>query len=125
MEDQRTALDTLYFVNGGNTPITLEIITGGINQTSTIHVKVEGLFDKPGIKGHLNRTPIGTNQTLNGKNLLIACSIADTSRETNYTELIVRINGGLFYKEYVLYATVENEGDVVSYACIIRFFKPF
>lgn len=123
-EERKTALDTLYFVNDKDTDISLEIITGSVGQTSTIHAEINGVFDREA-NGQLTETVIGNNKTLKGKNLIVTCAITDTSRETNYTELIVRLKGGMFYKEYPLYATVEEEGDTVVYVCVIRFFKPF
>ncbi|RZJ51766.1 MAG: hypothetical protein EOO44_13895 [Flavobacterium sp.] len=124
MKDKRTALDTLYFVNESNKKVSLEIITGGLGQTSTFDAKIEGILDIKKANGSIPQTIISDNKTLNGKILTIACTITDTSRDTNYTELRIRLNGGIMFVEYPLFANVENEGDTVDYRCVIRFFNP-
>ncbi len=123
MENQKTSLDTLYFVNKTNKKISIEIITGGIGQTSTINASIDGIFDE-NANGYLPETIINSNKNLEGKTLIISCTITDTSREINYTELRIRLKGGLLYAEYPLFASVENEGDTISYRCIIRFYNP-
>lgn len=124
MKDKRTALDTLYFVNESNKKVSLEIITGGLGQTSTFDVEIEGILDIKNAHGNIPQTVISDNKTLNGKILIISCTITDTSRDTNYTELRIRLNGGIMFLEYPLFANVENEGDTVDYRCVIRFFNP-
>lgn len=123
MAKKRTSLDTLYFVNKSNKKISLEAFSGGIGQTSAIQIKIDGMIDEE-FEGNLPETVLGQNKDLIDKDLILSCTITDTSKETNYTELIIRIRGGLLYAEYPLYATVDNEGDVVSYRCVIRFFNP-
>ncbi|MBO0360706.1 hypothetical protein J0X19_22285 [Hymenobacter sp. BT186] len=119
------ALDTLYLVGDTDQSIALEVITGGINQTSTINVEIIGSqIIAKGIQGNLPQTTIGSNKELQGKILSVTCSIADTSRDTNYTELRIRLNGGILFMEYPLFATVAEEGDSVNYVCVVRFFKP-
>jgi hypothetical protein len=124
MKDKRTALDTLYFVNESNKKVSLEIITGGLGQTSTFDAKIEGILDIKKANGSIPQTIISDNKTLIGKILIISCTITDTSRDTNYTELRIRLNGGIMFIEYPLFANVENEGDTVDYRCVIRFFNP-
>jgi hypothetical protein len=119
------ALDTLYLVNNTDQTIALEIITGGIDQTSTINVEIiDDQIIAKGIIGNLPQTNIGSNKGLQGKILSVTCTISDTSRDTNYTELRIRLNGGILFMEYPLFATVADEGDSVNYVCIVRFFKP-
>ncbi len=120
----QTALDTLYLVNKTNQKISIEIITGGIEQTSTITAELDNQRIVDGINGYFPETIIGNNKELNGKTLIIACTIADTSRNTNYTELVVRIKGGISFREYTLFKNVEEEGDSVDYVCLIQFYNP-
>jgi len=124
MNEERTALDTLYFVNDSNKKVSLEVITGGFGQTSTFDAKIDGILDLQKINGSLSPTIITDNKSLKGKVLIISCTITDTSRDTNYTELRIRLNGGIMFIEYPLFANVENEGDTVNYRCVIRFFNP-
>ncbi len=124
MSEKKTVLDSLYFVNKSNRRVALEIITGGPGQTSSISVKIDDLIDIGDIHGNLPETIIGDNKTLNGKYLIIACSISDTSREINHTEMRIRLTGGIIFMEYPLFAKVDNEGDTVDYLCIIEFYNP-
>lgn len=119
------ALDTLYLVSDTDQTVSLEVITGGIDQTSTINVEIiDSQIVAKGIQGNLPQTTIGSNKDLQGKILSVTCTITDTSRDTNYTELRIRLNGGILFMEYPLFATVPEEGDTINYVCIIRFFKP-
>lgn len=124
MNKERTALDTLYFVNDSNKKVSLEVITGGLGQTSTFDAKIDGILDLQKINGNLPPTIITDNKSLRGKVLILSCTITDTSKDTNYTELRIRLNGGIMFLEYPLFANVEKEGDTVNYRCVIRFFNP-
>lgn len=123
MTKEIPALETLYFVNDSNKRVSLEIITGGLDQTSTITIKIDNNEIIKNANGNVPQTFIGDNKSLKGKTLIIACIITDTSKDTNYTELRIRLNGGLFFIEYPLFANVESEGDSIIYKCIINFFK--
>jgi|SRR5687768_4557959 len=121
---KRKALDTLYFVDASNKKVTLEVITGGVGQTSRMSIFLE---DEEIIKNHPGIFPvteIGSNKELQRKILTIVCTIADTSRDTNFTEMRIRLNGGIIFMEFPLFATVETEGASVNYTCLITFFKP-
>ena len=121
---KRTAIDTLYFVNATNRKVTLEVITGSIGQTSKMTITLD---DEEIAKNHVgifDETVIGSNSELEGKVLTVVCTIADTSRETNLTEMRIRLNGGILFMEFPLFAIVENEGDSANYTCIFTFFKP-
>ncbi|HQW92897.1 MAG TPA: hypothetical protein PKY28_07340 [Ferruginibacter sp.] len=121
---KRTAIDTLYFVNATNRKVSLEVITGSIGQTSKMTINLDGadiIKNHPGI---FPETVIGANNELEGKVLTIVCTIADTSRDTNMTEMRIRLNGGIIFMEFPLFAIVENEGDSVNYTCFFTFFKP-
>jgi hypothetical protein len=121
---KRTALDTLYFVNDSTKSVTLEIITGGEGQTSKMTIDVDNDIVVKNHPGIFALKAIGTNKSLQGKVLTIVCTIADTSRDTDFTEMRIRLNGGIIFMEFPLFAVVENEGDSVNYTCLITFFKP-
>lgn len=121
---KKTALDTLYFVNDTNKNITLEAITGDIGQTSRMTIGLDNEEIAKNHDGSFPETVLGSNKDLKGKVLTIVCTIADTSRNTNFTELRLRLKGGIIFQEYPLFAEVENEGDSVKYTCLITFFKP-
>ncbi|WKL47509.1 hypothetical protein Q1W71_21440 [Flavobacterium pectinovorum] len=124
MKEQKTILHNYYFVNSKNTPVTLEVITGSVGQTSAIDAKIEGVLNIENANGGISETTIGENKSLQGRTLIISCTITDTSRDTNYTELRVRLRGGVNFAENQLFFTVENEGESVNYQCIIHLVKP-
>jgi hypothetical protein len=121
---KKTALDTLYFVNGSNKNVTLEAITGDVGQKSRMSIDLDGKEIAKNHDGSFPETVLGSNKDLLAQTLTIVCTIADTSRNTNFTELRLRLKGGIIFQEYPLFAEVENEGDSVKYICIITFFKP-
>lgn len=118
------ALDTLYFVNSSNRNVTLEAITGGVGQTSKMTVDIDGEEKAKNHPGNLPETVLGSNKDLQAKTLTVVCVITDTSNDTNYTELRLKLNGGIMFQEFPLFAEVENNGDSVKYVCVITFFKP-
>lgn len=121
---KRTALDTLYFVNSSNRNVSLEVRTGGPGQTSRMRIELDDTEIVTGHPGHFPETIIGSNKFLQEKTLLINCTITDTSKDTNFTELRIRLDGGIMFMEFPLFASVENDGDSVNYTCLITFFKP-
>lgn len=123
MKEQKTDLNTNYAVKKTDHPVSIRVMTGGINQTSVISAEVGNLLNIPEAYGSIPETIIGSNKELKGKRLLLTCIIADTSRDTNYTELKITLKGGSNPKasDFHLFTSVENEGDSVKYTCIISF----
>ena len=74
--------------------------------------------------GDFVKTLLGTNRELNGRKLGIVATIADTSRETNFTSLTIRLRGGLNAVDFPLSKTVDEEGGSADYLCLVEFFKP-
>ncbi len=123
-------LDTDYIVNVSVQPVTLELIVGPVGQTSKTILTIDGqspkdvtsgdLPDK--VVGGLDVTLIGRNSELGGRVLKIKTNISDTSKETNETELIVKVDGGKFgLKEYPMVLVVNDEGDDANYDVTINF----
>lgn len=121
--NEKTTLDTLYLVNNTYRRISLEILTGGVGQTSAIQVFIEGILDEKA-NGKISLSKFANNKELEGKKLVIVCNITDTSRDHNFTEMIVRLEGGRTTDEYPLRKIVENEGETAEYKCVIEFFNP-
>lgn len=122
--ENRTALDTLYMVNDSDNTITLEVITGPEGQTSDTTIEIDDATIAENHAGNFPSTEIGSNKALEGKLLTVICNIADTSQDTNFTEMKVLLGGGISDHEFPLSATVDSPGDSVNYTCIIKFFKP-
>jgi len=123
-EMDNTTLNTLYITDGSENDITLEINAGAEGQTSDMTVKLNSSILAENLSGDFLQTPIGTNQSLNGKKLNIVATIADTSRDTNFTSLTIRLRGGMQPADFPLSKAVDEEGGSVDYLCIIEFFQP-
>jgi hypothetical protein len=117
-------IETVYIVDQTNTPITLEIIVGGENQTSDMTVRLDGGVIEKNLTGDFAERTLGSNREMNGKQLSIVATIADTSRTTNYTSLHIKLKGGFIDNNFLLPKTVKQEGDSADYLCLINFFKP-
>ena len=122
--EESTALDTLYIVDDSNNQVTLEVNAGAQGQTSDMTIKLDNNSVAKNITGDFIETSIGTNRQLAGKVLRIVATIADTSRDTNFTSLTIHLKGGEENNDFPLSKTVSSEGDSADYICRIEFFKP-
>lgn len=123
-ETDNTTLNTLYIIDGSDNDITLEVNAGAEGQTSDMTIKLNKSIVTENLSGDFAETVLGTNRSLNGKKLNIAATIADTSRETNFTSLTIHLKGGTIPADFPLSKAVEEEGGSVDYLCIIEFFQP-
>jgi len=116
-----TSLVTTYVVNKTNQFVMLTLLIGGAEQTgtSTVELDTEILIEQG---GDLFDFTIGKNKDLADRTLVISTTISDTSRETNHTELIVRLKGGVIFREYALSKEVDEGGKAI-YFCEIDFFQ--
>lgn len=120
---EKTSLNTVYLLTSGSRPVTVEIIVGAPGQTSTTDVTIEEDIILKGAQGSIDEKEIGTNNTLDAKKMYITTVVTDTSPDTNYTESIIRLRGGIVFKEYHLFKTVPDDGDTAIFTSIIDFFK--
>jgi hypothetical protein len=119
-----TTLNTLYITDGSDNDITLEVNAGAQGQTSDMTIKLNSTIVTENLSGDFAETILGTNNSLNGKKLNIVATIADTSRETNFTSLTIHLRGGAGPADFPLSKAVDEEGGSVDYLCIIEFFEP-
>lgn len=119
----QTALDTVYLVNDTSKLVTIEIIIGAAGQTASTTLELDDAILIDDQKGSLPEKEVGSNQTLNNKQLRIVSTVTDTAQDSNYTEMILRLRGGVVFREYTLSKTVDENGDSVPYLCVIHFVK--
>jgi len=117
---EQTTLDTLYLVGDTDKDVSLEIIIGDVGQTASSLIAIDG-EEPTDHEGSLSETPLGTNRELSNKVLFITTTITDTSELSNFTEMIIRLRGGLVFREFHLSNTVEEDHQSVPYACRIKF----
>ena len=122
--EESTALDTFYVLNSTSNDVTLEVLMGDAGQSFDLLITLDDAVLANHKKDNYPETVIGQNNTLNGKVLRIAASIADLSRETNLTSLTVILKGGKANRKFPLFKAVKEEGEMVEYACRIEFFRP-
>ena len=116
-----TSLDTVYLVSNTDAVVTLEIIIGATGQTAQSIISVSGgIFDQDAV-GSLPETVIGTNRDLIDNELSISSVIVDMSPDTNVTEMLIRLRGGIAFREYHLSKVVDNENEAVPYVILIHF----
>lgn len=111
-----TSLVTTYVVNNTNQFITLTLIIGGPEQTATSLIAIDDDIRLPDHAGDLFDYQLGHNNDLQGKKLKITTTITDTADDHNHTELIIRLKGGVLFREYPLSKEVEVDGSATYYA---------
>lgn len=117
---EQTTLDTLYLVSDTDKHVSLEIIIGDVGQTASSLIAIDQEEPKDH-EGSLSETPLGTNRELSNKVLFITTTITDTSELSNFTEMIIRLRGGLVFREFHLSKIVDGDHQSVPYACRIKF----
>jgi hypothetical protein len=120
MEEQ-TALDTVYLVSNTNRNVTLEIIIGAVGQTATTRIELNDRVVENNYSGTYPETPLDSNKNLQDKTLFITSTISDTSDESNITEMVIRLRGGVAFREYHLSKEVAENHQSVPYVCQIKF----
>ncbi len=121
--EEKQSLNTIYVLKDTNNSVTLEINIGIPGQTSMTSILIDGDGSGDEINGNFPETIIGTSDTLDGKILFITSTVTDTSRDSNFTELIIRLKGGRNAKRFPLSKTVNEEGQSVPYIAVIKFIK--
>ena len=124
VQEETTALDTLYIVEDSDNQLTLEVNMGAQGQTTDMTITLDNNTIVNNLAGDFAETALGTNKELDGKVLRIVATIADTSRDTNFTSLTIHLKGGEENNDFPLSKSVDNEGDSADYICRIKFFKP-
>lgn len=116
-----TSLNTGYLVNSSDSIVTVEIIIGSMGQHGRTHVELtDGIFTHD-FDGSLPETNLATNFQLRDKHLIISSVIQDLSDQSNLTELILRLRGGVVFREYHLSNIAEEDKKAIEYNIIIRF----
>ena len=117
-------LNDFYTVDNSTNDVKIELKIGAIGQKGLSSLNLaNGKFNKENVKGNLSPTSISKNKDLDMMKLTILTTIADTSKQTNNTNLEIILTGGLNKKTYSLNRTVDAEGDSADYICVIQFIE--
>ena len=73
--------------------------------------------------GTYSERPLGSNRSLHGKILKIVAVVADNARDTSFTQMNLRLRGGLGQRQYSLTKRTNDDGDSEPYVALIEFYK--
>lgn len=120
--EQVFSLDTHYELKNDKSKVTLDVLIGDEGQSPdyTVRLNTKKLLDHSNIS--IRNFALGIDTGLDGKALRINGNIADTSKESNKIELTLRIKGGIEDLKKKFSVTVDDEGEVVLFSLVIRFF---
>ncbi len=119
---KNNSLATSYLIGNNSNPVQLTLIVGPNGQTGSSTIQVNGNYLKSAYRGDLFNFPIGTNNDLVGKNLVVTTVISDTNNApmNNQTELILKLKGGIVIRDFALSKEAE-EGGTATYLCYFNF----
>ncbi|HEY6505237.1 MAG TPA: hypothetical protein VIZ28_14780 [Chitinophagaceae bacterium] len=116
------SLDHEYELKNDGSDITCDVILGDIGQSPDTSVKLNTKKLLTNHKQSINDLVVGNDNDLDGKVLRINGNIADTSKDTDKINLRLRVNGGVENINKQFSVTVEQEGEVVVFSLVVRFF---
>lgn len=116
------ALDREYRLKNDGSDIMLDVIFGDVGQSpdTTVKLNKKVLLDE--FKESVNEMIVGNDIALDGKVLRVTGNILDTSKKTNKITLTIIVSGGTrkLHKDFTV--TVEDEGELVIFSLVVRFF---
>ena len=116
------ALDREYKLKDNGSDIVLDVIFGDVGQSpdTTVKLNTKVLLEK--FKESVNEFIVGNDSKLDGKVLRVTGNILDTSKKSNKITLSLIVSGGTRKLEKDFSVTVEDEGELVIFSLVIRFF---
>jgi hypothetical protein len=116
------SLDKEYELKNDGTNIKLDVIIGDIGQNPDISVKLNTKKLPVDANKSVKGLVIGSDAKLDGTVLRINGNITDTSRNSNKISLALKVSGGIKTLTKKFSVTVDDEGEVVIFSLIVRFF---
>ena len=116
------ALDKEYRLNSDGSDIILDLIFGDVGQSPDTTIKLNTKVLLSEFKKSVEDFLVGSDNDLDGKALRINGNITDTSKKSNKISLGIRVNGGVKELSKDFNVTVADEGEVVIFSLVIRFF---
>ena len=120
--EQVFSLDTHYELKDDSSKITLDVLIGDEGQSPdyTVRLNTKKLLEHSNVS--IKNFDLGIDTGLDGKALRINGNIADTSKTSNKIELTLRVKGGIDDLKKKFSVSVDDEGEVVLFSLVIRFF---
>jgi hypothetical protein len=116
------SLDKEYELKNDSTNIKLDVTIGDIGQNPDISVKLNTKKLPVDANKSIKGLVIGNNDKLDGAILRINGNITDTSRDSNKISLSLKVSGGIKPLTKKFSVTVDDEGEVVAFSLVVRFF---
>jgi S1-C subfamily serine protease len=116
------SLDKEYELKNDGTNIKLDVIIGDIGQNPDISVKLNTKKLPADAGKSVKGLVIGSDDKLDGAVLRINGNITDTSRDSNKISLTLKVSGGIKPLTKKFSVTVDDEGEVVIFSLVVRFF---
>lgn len=116
------ALDREYRLKNDGSDIVLDVIFGDVGQSPDTTVKLNTKVLLKEFKQSINSFVVGNDSELDGKVLRVTGNITDTSKKTNKITLTLIVSGGTRTLNRDFSVTVDDEGEVVIFSLVVRFF---
>lgn len=114
-------MDKRYKIKNDDSPVTLDVIIGDKGQSPDIDVKLDSKKLVNGSNVSVKNLLIGNNEDLDKKILKITGNVVDTAEDSNKITVTVKVKGGERDLEKKFSVTVDEEGEEVDLAFVIRF----
>ena len=114
-------MDKRYKIKNDGSPVTLDVIIGDKGQSPDIDVKLDSKKLVNGSNVSVKNLLIGNNEDLDKKILKITGNVVDTAEDSNKITVTVKVKGGERDFEKKFSVTVDEEGEEVDLAFVIRF----
>ena len=116
------ALDKEYRLKNDGSEIVLDVIFGDIGQSPDTTVKLSSKVLLKDFKKSIDGFVVGNDEDLEDRVLRINGNIVDTSKNSNKIKLSLSVKGGTKELKKDFSVTVDEEGEVVVFSLVIRFF---
>jgi hypothetical protein len=122
-QNQTFSLDAYYELKGDGSSVTLDVLIGDVGQSPDYNVRLNLKKLLEHAKDSIKNYVLGVDKDLENKKLRISGDITDTSKDSNRIELTLKLKGGVedFKKKFTV--TVGDEGEVVAFSIVFRFFR--
>ena len=114
-------MDKRYKIKNDGSPVTLDVIIGDKGPSPDIDVKLDSKKLVNGSNVSVKNLLIGNNEDLDKKILKITGNVVDTAEDSNKITVTVKVKGGERDFEKKFSVTVDEEGEEVDLAFVIRF----
>ncbi len=115
------SLNKRYQLLNDDTPVTLDVLIGPKGQSPNLTVKLNTKTLLKNFIESIKNLEIDKNSSLDGKVLKVTGTVLDVATDSNKIEVVLKVKGGEDELNRKFSVTVEEDGEVVDVAFVIRF----